>query len=202
MKAIALPFLLLTIPALAQAPAPLPTPMTLSSNSFVDGSVIPDKYSTLAAAPVSPAFAWTNAPPATMSFTIILHDVDSLPRKGFPDNLHWLIFNIPASVTSLAEGVAAEPTLSDGTIQGLNGSRKVGYLPLGARIVFHHYVAELFALDNRLTLGPDATAPTCWRRSKAMSSPRPPMKAASTDDAAASRPPPGSDAMKMTKIHL
>jgi Raf kinase inhibitor-like YbhB/YbcL family protein len=158
MKAIALTFLLLTAPALAQAPAASPpAPMTLSSTSFADGGVIPDKYSMLAAAPVSPAFVWANAPAAAVSFTIILHDVDSLPRKGFPDNLHWLIFNIPATVTSLAEGVAAEPTLLDGTIQGLNGSRRVGYLPVGARIVYHHYVAELFALDTRLTLGPDAT---------------------------------------------
>lgn len=147
--------LLLTAPALAQAPAV--TPMTLSSTSFADGGVIPDKYSMLATAPVSPAFAWTNAPAATVSFTIILHDVDSLPRKGFPDNLHWLLFNIPGTATSLAEGVAAAPQLPDGTIQGLNGSRKVGYLPLGARIVYHHYVAELFALDTKLALGPDAT---------------------------------------------
>lgn len=146
-------FLLLAAPALAQAP----TPMSLSSTSFADGGVIPDKYSMLATAPVSPAFAWTNAPAATVSFAIILHDVDSLPRKGFPDNLHWLIFNIPAAVTSLAEGVAAQPQSPDGTIQGLNGSRKVGYLPLGARIVYHHYVAELFALDSKLALGPDAT---------------------------------------------
>lgn len=155
MKAIAIA-LLLVGPAFAQTPTP-PTPMTLSSTSFPDGGIIPDKYSMLATAPVSPAFAWANAPAATVSFAIILHDVDSLPRKGFPDNLHWLIFNIPATVTSLAEGVAAAPQLPDGTIQGLNGSRKVGYLPLGARIVYHHYVAELFALDTRLALGPDAT---------------------------------------------
>lgn len=147
--------LLLTVPALGQGAAP--PPMTLSSTSFADGGIIPDTYSMLAAAPVSPAFAWADAPTAAVSFAIILHDVDSMPRKGFPDNLHWLIFNIPAGVTSLAEGIAAEPQLPDGTIQGLNGSRKIGYLPLGARIVYHHYVAELFALDTKLALGPDAT---------------------------------------------
>jgi hypothetical protein len=155
MKNMLAALLLLTAPAYAQAPAA--TPMTLSSTSFADGGIIPDRYSMLAAAPVSPAFAWANAPAATVSFVIILHDVDSLPRKGFPDNLHWLIFNIPATATSLAEGMAADPQLPDGSIQGLNGSRKVGYLPLGARIVYHHYVAELFALDTRLALGPDAT---------------------------------------------
>lgn len=55
MKTITLALLLLTVPALAQAPvAPPPTPMTLSSTSFADGGIIPDKYSMLAAAPVSP----------------------------------------------------------------------------------------------------------------------------------------------------
>jgi Raf kinase inhibitor-like YbhB/YbcL family protein len=153
MKIMLAALLLLAAPALAQAPAP----MTLSSTSFADGGIVPDGYSMLVPAPVSPAFAWANAPAATVCFAIVLHDVDSLPRKGFPDNLHWLIFNIPGTATSLAEGVAAVPQLPDGTIQGLNGSRKVGYLPLGARIVYHHYVAELFALDTKLALGPDAT---------------------------------------------
>lgn len=158
MKTIAAAFVLLSAgAALAQTVPPPVTPMTIVSPSFSDGGVIPDKYSMLAAEPVSPAFTWSNAPAATVSFTLILHDVDSLPRPGFPDNLHWLVFNIPATTTSLPEGVTPEPQSADGTIQGRNGSRKVGYLPLGARIVYHHYVAELFALDTRLALGPDAT---------------------------------------------
>lgn len=155
--AIAALFLLAGGNAIAQPPAVPPMPLLLSSPSFSDGGIIPDKYSMLAPAPVSPAFNWANAPAATASFAIIFHDADSMPRKGFPDNLHWLIFNIPATVTSLPEGFAAEPQLPDGTIQSLNGSHKVGYLPLGARIVYHHYVAELFALDTKLGLGPDAT---------------------------------------------
>lgn len=153
LRAVALALILAPGPVLAQTP----TPMTLSSSSFADGGIVPDKYSMAVAGPVSPSFTWANAPAATVSFTLILHDVDSLPRKDFPDNLHWLMFNIPATVTALPEGIAAEARRADGTVQGLNGSHKVGYLPLGARIVYHHYVAELFALDTRLALGPDAT---------------------------------------------
>ncbi len=150
--------LAVALPALAQtAAAPSAAPMILSSASFQDGGVIDDRYSMKSPAPVSPAFSWQNAPAATVGFTLILHDVDSLPRPGFPDNLHWLIFNLPATATGLAEGVPAQPQLPDGSIQTLNGSRKTGYLPLGARIVYHHYVAELFALDTRLPLGPGAT---------------------------------------------
>ncbi|HVW74366.1 MAG TPA: YbhB/YbcL family Raf kinase inhibitor-like protein [Rhizomicrobium sp.] len=158
MRNAGLALLLLAGSAWAQAPVPPPAnPMVIESPSFADGSVIPDRYSMLAAQPVSPAFHWSNAPAATVSFTLILHDGDSLPRPGFPDNLHWLMFNIPATVHELPEGVPAVAQAADGTIQGRNGSRKVGYLPLGARIAYHHYVAELFALDTRLALGPDAT---------------------------------------------
>jgi Raf kinase inhibitor-like YbhB/YbcL family protein len=133
------------------------TPMTLSSPSFEDGGIIADKYSMKNPMPVSPAFNWSNAPVATVSFTLILHDVDSVPRPGFRDNLHWLIFNLPATVTGLAENVPAQPQLPDGSTQGLNGSHKVGYLPLGARFVYHHYVAELYALDTKLSLGSGTT---------------------------------------------
>ena len=47
--------------------------------------------------------------------------------------------------------------LPDGTVQIVNGGNKVGFLPLGARGVYHHYVIELYALDGKLSLGPDAT---------------------------------------------
>jgi phosphatidylethanolamine-binding protein (PEBP) family uncharacterized protein len=59
----------------------------------------------------------------------------------------------------LPEGVPADPELPDGTIQGLNQGKKVGYLGMGAAAVgpYHHYAFELFALDSKLSLGLDAT---------------------------------------------
>ena len=139
------------------AAAPKAPPMTLTSTAFTDGGIIPDKYSGDSNVPVSPSLMWANAPTATVSFAIIMHDLDSLPRKAGPDNLHWMIFNIPATVTSLPEGLPATGQLPDGTIQIVNGGGKVGYLPLGARVVYHHYAIELYALDTKLSLGPDAS---------------------------------------------
>ena len=89
-------------PALAQAPAapatPPPTPMGLTSSSFTDGGIIPDKYTQAVPAPISPALTWTGAPAGTQSFTLIMHDPDTAPGHNATDILHWMAFNIPATV--------------------------------------------------------------------------------------------------------
>ena len=153
--------LLAATPALAQAPAGArgnpPPPFTLTSTSFQDGGVVPDKYSQAVPNPVSPALSWVNTPAGTQSFVVIMHDPDVALRKGTGDILHWMAFNIPGSATSLPEGVANNPTLPDGTIQPNNFGGKPGYMGMGSRGIDHHYTIELFALDTKLSLGADAT---------------------------------------------
>jgi phosphatidylethanolamine-binding protein (PEBP) family uncharacterized protein len=69
-----------------------------------------------------------------------------------------MAFNIPGTATSLPEGVPNNPTLADGTIQANALNRKPGFMAPAARgNVYHHYIFELFALDTKLDLGPDAT---------------------------------------------
>jgi Raf kinase inhibitor-like YbhB/YbcL family protein len=94
-----------------------------------------------------------------VSFALILHDPDTSLVKKTDEVLHWLIFNIPGTARELPEGVPAQAQLPDGSIQGLNQSKKVGYMGMGAAAVgpYHHYAFEIFALDTKLTLGPDAT---------------------------------------------
>ena len=144
--------------ALGQAAAPpAAPPMTLTSSAFVEGGVIPDKYTQAVAAPVSPALAWDNAPAGTVSFTLITHDPDAAPRKGVADVLHWLAFNIPGTAHSLPEGVPTTATLADGTVQPVNTGGKNGFMGPGSRGVYHHYTFELYALDTKLNLGAEAT---------------------------------------------
>src|ERR1700743_907396 len=128
--------LLMGAGALAQAPRS--APMTLTSTSFTDGGVIPDKYTQNSPSPVSPALAWDNAPAATQSFALIMHDPDTAPRKGVEDVLHWMAFNIPASVHALPEGVPTQPSLPDGTVQPNNLGGHPGFMGPGARGVYHH----------------------------------------------------------------
>jgi Raf kinase inhibitor-like YbhB/YbcL family protein len=143
----------------AAAPAtPPPTPMGLTSSAFTDGGIIPDKYTQAVPAPVSPALAWTNAPAATQSFALIVDDPDTALQRTTNEVLHWAAFNIPATATALAESVPNEATLADGTVQPLNTGKKNGFMGPGARgNVYHHYTFQLYALDTKLSLGPDAT---------------------------------------------
>jgi Raf kinase inhibitor-like YbhB/YbcL family protein len=134
--------------------------LTLTTNAFEDGGVIPNRF-TMAAegTAVSPKLTWTNVPEGTVSFVLLLHDPDTALMKKHDEVVHWLIFNIPGTARELSEGVPAQAQLPDGSIQALNQSKKVGYMGMGAAAVgpYHHYTFELFALDTKLTLGPDAT---------------------------------------------
>jgi Raf kinase inhibitor-like YbhB/YbcL family protein len=157
-------------PALAQTPAPdAPHPpsgmhavmMRVTSSAVEDGGILPDIYSAKNNQPGKPAgsppVAWTGAPAGTQSFVLIMHDIDVVVGKTTGDNLHWLAFNIPASVTSLPAGVPKTATLADGTVQpilrGANGFDGPGAPANGP---YHHYVFDVWALDAKLPL--DASA--------------------------------------------
>jgi Raf kinase inhibitor-like YbhB/YbcL family protein len=137
---------------------PAPPGLALSSPDFEDGAVIPNKYTQADPNPVSPKLEWKNVPAGTVSFVLLMHDPDVALAKKTDDVTHWMAFNIPGTATELAGGQSAEPKLADGTIQIVNLGRKVGFMGPGAPPgTYHHYTFELFALDTKLDLGPDAT---------------------------------------------
>jgi Raf kinase inhibitor-like YbhB/YbcL family protein len=143
--------------ALAQAPAG--PGLTLTTTAFADGAEIPKRFTQSDPNAVSPKLEWTNVPPNTVSFALIFHDPDVAIQKKTEDVLHWMAFNIPGTARELPEGVAADAKLADGTIQAKNRRGGVGYMGPGAPAAgpHHHYTFELFALDTKLDLGPDAT---------------------------------------------
>jgi len=134
--------------------------LTLTSPDFEDGGVIPDKY-TAKGGPTSPSpeLEWSHVPAGTMSFALLMHDPDVAIGKKLDDVTHWLIFDIPGTATKLGPGVPAEAKLPDGTINAKNLRGGVGFMGPGAPAAgpYHHYTFELFALDTKLNLGPDAT---------------------------------------------
>ena len=146
--------------ALGQQPKAPPRPgLTLTTTAFSDGAEIPVKYTQSDPSPVSPMLQWTNVPPGTVTFALIMHDPDVAIQRKTGDVLHWMAFNIPGTATSLPEGVPPTASMPDGTVQAKNLSQKVGFMGPGAPAVGpdHHYTFELFALDTKLDLGPDAT---------------------------------------------
>jgi Raf kinase inhibitor-like YbhB/YbcL family protein len=147
--------------AWAQQPAqkaPARPGLTLTTPAFEDGAVIPNRYTQADANPVSPRLEWTNVPAGVVSFVLIMHDPDTAPGRKVEDILHWMAFNIPGSATGLPEGVPGTANLPDGTVQAKNTRGAVGYMGPGAGAAgpYHHYTFELFALDTKLDLGPDA----------------------------------------------
>ena len=153
---------LITSSALAQGggakKGPAPPAMRLTSSAFADGSVIPDKY-TQAGQSISPELTWSNVPMGTVTFALLFHDPDVAINKKLEDVTHWIAWNIPGTATKLDEGIKEGATLPDGTVQRKNRGGKNAYMGPGAPATApeHHYTFELFALDTKLDLGPDAS---------------------------------------------
>jgi Raf kinase inhibitor-like YbhB/YbcL family protein len=137
--------------------APAPPAMTMSTTAFADGTEIPAKY-TQAGNQTSPALTWTNVPPGTVTLLLHMHDLEFSRNHTLDDQLHWLVWNIPATATGLPEGVPAGAQLQNGAYQ-LSASGAVyrgpGAAANGPR---HHYTFELIALDTKLDIQPGTDA--------------------------------------------
>jgi Raf kinase inhibitor-like YbhB/YbcL family protein len=133
--------------------------LTLTSPDFEDGGIIPNKFTQADPMPVSPRLQWTNVPPNTQTFVLILHDPDVALQRKTDDVLHWMAFNIPGTEHELMGGMPATAQMPDGTVQAKNLRGGVGYMGPGAPPPgpYHHYTFELFALDTKLDLTPDAS---------------------------------------------
>jgi Raf kinase inhibitor-like YbhB/YbcL family protein len=168
--------------------------MRLFSTSFNEGEAIPARYAFARIAPqthialsdnLNPHLAWDDVPPGTRSFALICHDPDvpsrgddvnqegrtvaaTLPRVDF---YHWVLIDIPATDTSIAEGSHANgvtargkpgPNAPAGTRHGLNdytgwfagdtdmSGDYFGYdgpCPPWNDELVHHYIFTLYALD-------------------------------------------------------
>ena len=125
--------------------------MTLVTTAWPDGGMIPLRY-TQAGAEISPAIQWSAAPAGTASFVLIFHDADTVVNNSTDDILQWMLWNIPATATGIAQGRPDGFELEDGTRQmSVSGSR---YRGPGASATgpVHHYVMELYALDTMLDI--------------------------------------------------
>jgi Raf kinase inhibitor-like YbhB/YbcL family protein len=138
--------------------------MTLTSSAFADGARIPEKY----AQPgheLSPPLTWSGAPDSTVSFVLIVHDLDAAIGNGIDDMLHWMVWNIPGGTSSLAEGVPALSQLADGTRQ-ISATGPYYRAPAApASGPPHHYLFELYALDIMLDVPAIGAAPPATRAS-------------------------------------
>jgi len=129
------------------------TQMILTSSAFQDGERIPDQY-TCVGQDMSPPLRWENAPQGVKSYALLVDDPDVESEEW----VHWVVFNIPANVTSLDEHIACGEKLASGAIQGANSWNDNGYGgPCPPLNKVHRYTFRLYALDSSLSLSDSAT---------------------------------------------
>jgi hypothetical protein len=124
----------------------------IESDVFEAGGPIPSKFS-CDGQDVSPPLTWNGVPQGANSLALVMEDPDA-PAGIW---VHWVLYNIPVSLSGLPEGVPAEQELSNGSLSGLNSWRRSGYggpCPPGGT---HRYFFRLYALDQVLDLGAGAT---------------------------------------------
>lgn len=129
--------------------------MQLSSSAFDQGGVIPVRH-TGEGDDVSPELSWRDAPDGVAAYAVICHDPDAplISKQGTYGFVHWVLYNIPASKTSLAEG-------TDEYTKGKNDFGKEGYggpMPPNGHGKHQYYfwilaLNEELALDGGLTMG-------------------------------------------------
>ena len=95
----------------------------------------------------SPAIQWAHAPAGTKSFAVTMYDPDAPTGSGW---WHWMIYNIPATTTSLAAGAGNGRNAPSGSVEGPTDFGKKEYggpcPPVGDKP--HHYHITVFALKT------------------------------------------------------
>ena len=125
--------------------------MNVTSSAFQQGGAIPPQY-TCEGKDFSPPLAWSGAPAGAKTFALIVDDPDAPdPAKPQRVYVHWVVYNIPASINSLPES-ASKKAMPKGAVQGKNDWGKAEYGGPCPPIGRHRYFFKLYALDTELNL--------------------------------------------------
>ena len=148
MRALACSLLML---GLAAAPAAAADHFKLTSPDIKPGSQIGDKFEFnsfgCTGQNVSPALSWSGAPAGTKGYVLTVYDPDAPTGSGF---WHWVMYDIPASVTSLPEGAGTPGKEPQGAVQGSTDYGAPGYggpcPPKGDKP--HRYIFTVYAVKT------------------------------------------------------
>ena len=145
----------------------------LTSPEIVEQGIIPTKYSVdnPNKIGISPPLNWSDTPQGIKSFALTIVDPDvPLEEEWFPFPIkvgdlpgdlfvHWIMYDIPASITGLSEGVSPGGSLPPGAKELKNNFPTLGYGGMGppAGHKAHKYIITLYALSvDSLGLSPEA----------------------------------------------
>ncbi|MGA4838057.1 YbhB/YbcL family Raf kinase inhibitor-like protein [Streptomyces sp. G45] len=123
-----------TASSASSAPSATPNAFALSSSAFADGGVIPKVHECTsgggndpAKRNESPPLTWSGAPAAAKSYAIVMRDLDNA------NLIHWVIYDIPVSTTSLPQNVEHKYQPS---------------VPAGSRQVYYRGSASLYGYQG------------------------------------------------------
>ncbi len=123
----------------------MPNNLEVISPAFADNGFIPVRF-TGQGLNISPPLIIGNTSGNVKSIAIIMDDPDA-PMGVFT---HWLIWNIPAEISIIPEGIPNEAIVYSlgGALQGINDFGRLGYGgPLPPIGQLHTYRIKVYALD-------------------------------------------------------
>jgi len=118
--------------------------LTIRSSAFEAGKFIPRKY-TCDGEDINPPLTIEGTPKEAKTLVLAVDDPDA-PRGIFD---HWIVWNIPASTSKIAED-------SGPGKEGLNSAMQRGYMGPCPPSGTHRYFFKVYALDTELSLSEDA----------------------------------------------
>ena len=136
----------------------VPDTIAVTSSIFDHHGTVPEENSAYGDN-TSIDLSWSNLPAGTVQLAMICDDPKVVEIGMMPEPfVHWVVYNIPASASGLPSGMPADAQVSltglEGTINGLNGTRRTGYFgprpPANGQLHAYHF--RVYALDSDLGL--------------------------------------------------
>ncbi len=125
-----------------------PMTLTITSPAFAANASIPAQY-TCEGPNISPELKWSGVPPQARSLALVVDDPDA-PDPAHPKTtwVHWVTYDIPATVTGLPENAGKQGI--PGARTGKNDFGNPGWGGPCPPIGRHRYFFKLYALDTQL----------------------------------------------------
>jgi Raf kinase inhibitor-like YbhB/YbcL family protein len=138
---------------LSQGVTTPPTVMTVSSGSFVRGT-LPTRYTCAVPRALNPAVNWSGEPKGTQSIALVVDDSDA-PITPY---VYWLVFDIGPGTSAIQEG-----QLPPGAKQARGSAGYDRYDPPCPGLQGHSYRFTVYALDRTLNLPNGTSLLSAWR---------------------------------------